>query len=39
MIVNLANNYSIWEEINKVLEFRVAKEEGRFLLLSKQGQD
>lgn len=38
MIVSLANNFSIWEEISKALEFRVTREEGKFVLVNRQGQ-
>jgi hypothetical protein len=35
MIVHLSNGYSVWSEIDKVLEWRVHREEGRLVLANK----
>lgn len=35
MIVNLSNSFSIWEEINKVLEYKIVKDEGVYKLINK----
>ena len=35
MVVNLVNSYPIWVEITKMLEYKVYKEDGKFMIVNK----